>query len=161
MAAKPKTDWKEVFLAALRKSPNVSAAARKAGYTRQWVYKLRQEDEEFAAAWDDALAEAMDEAEGEIYRRAVRGVVRKVFYRDQIIDTVREYSDTLLIFLAKAHRPEVYRETVRSELTGKDGGPIKHEDIGDAGERIASKLASLAARINAQRNSGGPSPDAH
>lgn len=139
-------DWRDVFLAALRKSPNVAAAARKAGYTRQWVYKLRQEDEDFAAAWDDAIGEAMDTAEGEIYRRAVRGVVRKVFYRDQVIDTVREYSDTLLIFLAKAHRPEVYRETVRSELTGKDGGPIKYEDAAEATRRIMDKLATLASR---------------
>lgn len=159
MSKQASKDWREVFLAALRKSPNVSAAARKAGYTRQWVYALRQQDEEFAAAWDDALAEAMDTAEGEIYRRAVRGVIKRVYYEGDKKIVVREYSDTLLIFLAKSHRPEVYRETVRSEVTGKDGGPIKHEDIGEAGERIASKLASLAARINAQRDSGGPGTD--
>lgn len=141
------TDWREIFLKALRQSPNVAAAARKAGYSRQWVYKLRQEDEDFAAAWDDAIGEAMDTAEGEIYRRAVRGVVRKVFYKDQVIDTVREYSDTLLIFMAKAHRPEVYRETVRSEMTGKDGGPIQHEDISDAREQVIGRIDRLAARL--------------
>lgn len=117
----PKGDWKERFLNALRRSPNVSAAARLAGYTRQRVYQLRDEDPDFAQAWDDALGQATDRAEGELYRRAVRGVTKKVYYQDKHIDTLREYSDTLLIFLLKSHKPGVYRETVRSEVTGKDG----------------------------------------
>lgn len=40
---------------------------------------------------------------------------------------VREYSDTLAIFLLKAHKPEKYRE--RHEHTGPNGGPIQFEKI--------------------------------
>jgi hypothetical protein len=117
----PKKDWRETFLSRLRKSPNISAAAKAAGYSRGHVYRVRNDDDEFAQAWDDAIAASLDVAEGELYRRAVRGVVKHIYYQDKQIDTVREYSDTLLIFLLKSHKPEVYRETVRNEHTGKDG----------------------------------------
>lgn len=120
----PKRDWKEIFLTKLRKSPNVSAAARAAGYSRQWAYQIRASDPDFAAEWDDAIDESMDVAEGEIYRRAVRGVVKRVFYKGEEIDRVREYSDTLLMFMAKAYRPDKYKETVRNEMTGKNGDPL-------------------------------------
>jgi hypothetical protein len=45
-------------------------------------------------------------------------------------DLVREeqvYSDTLLIFLLKARRPDVYRENVRVQHRGPNEGPVKHE----------------------------------
>jgi len=119
-----KKDYKQVFLEKLSKSPNVTAAAKAAGYSRKHFYELRNNDPEFAEAWQDALNQSLDTAEGELYRRAVRGVVKKIYYQDKHIDTVREYSDTLLIFLLKSHKPEVYRETVRNELTGKDGDSI-------------------------------------
>lgn len=120
----PKKDFIEVFLDRLSKSPNVTAAAKAAGYSRKFFYELRKDDPDFAEAWQDALAQSLDVAEGELYRRAVRGVVKKVFYQDKQIDTVREYSDTLLIFLLKSHKPEVYRETTRNEVSGPNGNEI-------------------------------------
>lgn len=117
-------DWQTKFLNALKQSPNISAAAKVAGIARQYAYEVRAGDPDFAKAWEDALGHAVDMAEGELYRRAVKGVKKNVYYQDKQIDTVREYSDTLLIFLLKSHKPEVYRETVRNELTGADGGAI-------------------------------------
>lgn len=107
------------------------------------MYELRERDEAFAKAWDEALAEALDVAEGEIYRRAVRGTVRKVFYKDQEIDRVREYSDTLLIFLAKAHRPEKYRETTNTNITGtlKTDSKVTHAIDPDTAINIFDILA--------------------
>lgn len=122
-----KKDWKQVFFENLSKSPNVSKAAKAAGYTRQWLYQLREQDPDFAKAWDDALASGLDAAEGELYRRAVNGTLRKVFYQDKEIDVVREYSDTLLIFLLKSHKPERYNQPLRNEHTGKNGGPVETE----------------------------------
>lgn len=109
----------------LSKSPNVSAAARAAKVSRQWAYQMREEDPDFAAAWDEALQISLDDAEGELYRRAVKGTLKPVFQGGEKVGSVREYSDTLLIFLLKAHKPDVYRETTRNEHTGKDGGPIQ------------------------------------
>ncbi len=139
-----------MFLSALRVNPNISAAARSAGVTRQYVYDVRsyknkdgaakQGDElkraqEFAAAWDDAIQESLDELEAEARRRAFNGLLRKKFTRggEAIIDPETgaqyaeyEYSDTLMQFLLKVHR---YGDKHQHELTGKDGAPIEVRDI--------------------------------
>lgn len=120
-------NWKALFVAALAKSPNITAACQRAKVSRSWAYAQRDEDPEFAATWDEALEMGVDEAQGELHRRAVKGVLEPVFYQGEEVGHIRRYSDTLLIFLLKAHRPEIYRETVRSELTGANGGPIKQE----------------------------------
>ena len=137
-----KKDWKAVFFENLSKSPNITKAAKAAGYTRQRVYQIRDEDPDFAKLWDDALAQSLDTAEGELYRRAVRGVVKPVYQGGVEVGKIREYSDTLMIFLLKAHKPEVYREVTRNELTGKNGGPIQHKDVT---ELTDDELARIAA----------------
>jgi hypothetical protein len=134
MAGKPLTDLtpekrRELFLAQLRKEPNITRAAHAAGYTRQYAYQLREADPDFAEAWKEALEESVDLAESEMHRRAFKGTVKPVFHQGERCGGIREYSDTLAIFLMKAHRPEKYRETVRNELTGANGGPIQHADV--------------------------------
>lgn len=119
-----KKDWPEIFLDKLRKAPNITTAARAAGITRQAAYLKRETDLDFAAAWDEALLSAIENAEGEMYRRAVKGTIKPIFQNGARVGSVREYSDTLLIFMLKAHKPEIYRETVRNETTGKDGEPL-------------------------------------
>ena len=105
--APPKADeWRPVFLRFLRDTANVRLACQQAGITRQAAYKSRAASTEFAAEWDSAIEDACDLLEGVAYARA------------------QASSDTLLIFLLKAHRPEKYRETVRNELTGKDGAAL-------------------------------------
>ncbi|MEC8091706.1 MAG: hypothetical protein VX108_03845, partial [Pseudomonadota bacterium] len=66
--------WKAAFLCALRRTGNVSAAARAAGNCRSRCYEARRRDREFAAAWTDALEEAADMLEMEAFQRAVEGV---------------------------------------------------------------------------------------
>lgn len=140
-----KKDWKQVFFENLSKSPNVSRAAKAAGYTRQWLYQLREQDPEFAQAWDNALGSGLDAAEGELYRRAVRGTIRKVYYQDKHIDTVREYSDTLLIFLLKSHRPKIYNQPVEQRLTGADGGPVEYRNVTDLSDEDLARIAATGS----------------
>ena len=45
----------------------------------------------------------------------------------RMVGTKLVKSDTMLIFMLKAARPEKYRD--RHELTGAGGGPIKTEDL--------------------------------
>lgn len=106
--------WWQVFLEALAEWPNVSRAARTAGVTRQTAYNHRDEFEDFAAAWDNALETGLDRWEEEAARRAFEGVNKPVIYQGEITDTYLEYSDTLAITMLKAHRPDKYRE--RSEV---------------------------------------------
>lgn len=61
------------------------------------------------------------------------------------IAAVRKYSDTLAIFLLKAHDPAKYRENTRMELTGADGGPVEFTDT-ERAAKIAAILAAAQAR---------------
>ena len=117
------------FLDAFRQGANVWAACKQVGVSRQTVYGWRDTDPAFRAAWDDAENDAVDTLEVSAWQRARNGVKREkgVYYEGKLIatDVTTEYSDTLLIFLLKAHRPAKYRETTRHELTGADGGPVQ------------------------------------
>lgn len=115
----------EIFLTELAKSPNVSGAAKAAGFSRRTAYNYRDTDPEFAAAWDDAIEQATDNLVGEMYRRAYRGTEKPVYYQGEEVGAIREYSDTLAIFLAKAHRPQVYGDKIKQEITGANGGPVR------------------------------------
>ena len=90
---------REQVLAALREGAECSEAAKAAGTTRQTVYRWRQADEAFAVAYADAVEQGTEVLESVARKRAVGG------------------SDTLLIFLLKARRPEKYRDTVRVDQT--------------------------------------------
>jgi hypothetical protein len=108
-AKKPnnRTVKKRAFLAELRQRYSVYHACLAAGIGRTTVYAWRQEDEEFAMAWDAALEDAADVLEASAYQRALEG------------DT------TLTIFLLKGALPDKYRERTSTELTGAGSGEIK------------------------------------
>jgi hypothetical protein len=106
------------FLEALAQTGNVSAAAKAAGVGRQYAYERRAADPELAAAWDEALDVATDALEREARRRALEGCERPVFYKGDECGRIREYSDTLMIFLLKAHRPQKFRDNVDINHSG-------------------------------------------
>lgn len=107
---------REAFIATLRESCNVSEAARAAGIGRSTAYEWRDDDPEFAAAWDDAEQEAADKLEREAWRRAVEGTDKPVTFQGAITATYKEYSDRMLEILLKAHRPEKYVERFKGEI---------------------------------------------
>lgn len=120
-------DWAPRFLAALAETGNVTAAARAAGVNRDTFYQRRDADEDFARAAAQSLETATDALELEARRRAHDGCPRVKFHKGEPLAVPgpggepvpyveHEYSDTLLIFLLKAHRPEKYRD--RLDLTG-------------------------------------------
>jgi hypothetical protein len=142
LTPKKRLRWEKGFLVALRDTGNVRAACDAAKVSRTVVYAHRDEDEDFAQAWQDALEESADLLEQEARRRAYEGVQRLKFDRGKLItipllDTEgkvvlgsdgkplttpyveHEYSDTLLIFLLKGIRPEVYRERTDVRHSGK------------------------------------------
>jgi hypothetical protein len=135
--------WVKGFLAALSTTGNVSAACEASHIDRTTAYRLRDDDKGFAAAWASALDEAADLLEEEARRRAYQGVQRLKFDRGRLITipligadgkpvkdaetgeivmvpyVEHEYSDTLLIFLLKGARPDVYRERTDVRHSGK------------------------------------------
>jgi hypothetical protein len=89
--------WRAVFLRALAKTPSVTVACKTAGVNRRTAYDHRERDAEFAEQWDSALHESLDVLEHEIYQRALKD------------------DSQLAMFLLRAHRPSIYRETARIE----------------------------------------------
>lgn len=109
------------FLETLRTTGNVSRSARVVGISRQRVYELKRADAGFAAEWDDALEEGVDNLEEEARRRAYEGTLKPVFYQGAECGQIREYSDTLMIVLLKAHRPDKYRDRSDTTVTHQGG----------------------------------------
>jgi transposase-like protein len=136
------------FLDALAETASVTRACETAGIARRTAYDWRDADPEFAKAWDAAVQLGTEALEDEAVRRAHHGTDEAVFYQGAECGTVRRYSDTLLIFLLKARRPEKYRERVSAELTGKDGGPIQTENLSDL--EVARRVAFLLSRATQQ-----------
>lgn len=96
-----KKPWEEVFLNAYRQCGTVKYAAKKAKVGRTTVYRWREESTRFAKEFEDAQEDAVQELESAAWERA------------------KVHSDTLLIFLLKANRPEKYREKFEQNHTGK------------------------------------------
>src|ERR1700758_1550961 len=92
-------DWVQTFLKEFAKSCNVTESCKKAGVSRVYVYKLRMEDPEFAAQYEDAYQEARDSLQSEAFRRGRDGFEESVWYQGQEVGTVRRYSDSLLTLL--------------------------------------------------------------
>jgi hypothetical protein len=103
--------WKRIFIEELARSGNVLLSSRKAGVNRATVYVARKDDPAFADQWDDAIDEAVDLLEAVARGRAVNGTEKPVYRGGVQVGTIREYSDTLLMFLLKAHRPERFRDS--------------------------------------------------
>jgi hypothetical protein len=105
-ASKP--TYQRRILEALAHGMSPARAANAAGVGRSTAYLWRQEDPEFAAKWDEAVAEGIDRLEDEVYRRAVEGVKRPVYRGGVLVGEITKYSDKLLMFLLQRRRPEVY-----------------------------------------------------
>ena len=88
----PELTPKEAFLSALSKAANVSLACQESAISRQTAYRWKDEDKEFSSNWDQALDDGVDMLEGIALNRA------------------RKNSDTLMMFLLRAHKPQKYRE---------------------------------------------------
>jgi hypothetical protein len=113
-----KPDWAPAFLQRLSECANIRAACIAVGTSRTAVYHRRNTDEKFAQAMALALEDAVDDLELEARRRAYEGCEKPIFHQGEECGRIKEYSDTLMIFLLKAHRPEKYRERYEVKQTG-------------------------------------------
>ncbi len=121
------------FLQMLASTCNVSRAARHIGVSRAASYKLRQNDLNFAEYWAEAIAIGVEALEDEMHRRAFEGVAVQTKY-----GTYRKYSDTLAIFLMKAHKPEKYSDRFRVAFSGSEKPKFDLDD-----PKIAEKLNAI------------------
>lgn len=125
LTAEQRKAAQERFLEHFAQNANLTAACRYAGIERNTVYGWQEHDETFSLRYKQAEAEANDVIRAAIFRRAIVGVDKPLHYQGRLIKdengksvTVKEYSDTLLIFLAKARMPE-FRDKQQVELSGQ------------------------------------------
>lgn len=117
----------EKFAEALAETGKVKDACIAANISRRTALYWRHEHADFASAWAEALKVACWNLEDEGYRRAHDGVDKPVYQMGAEVGLIREYSDTMLIFLLKAADPNKYRERVA--LTGENGEPLKADVV--------------------------------
>ena len=101
------------FFRSLEAAASVSAACRRAGYTRAAVYRWRGADPAFAKRWAEAVTLAVDTLEAEADRRAKPYLVTmpKKPRRDRpAAPPTWRSSDALLLARLKALRPDLYRD---------------------------------------------------
>lgn len=125
-----KKEQQEAFLAAFMECANVSLAAKKAKINRSTHYICWMKDEKYAKRFEEILPVAVGVLEDEAIRRAVDGVKKPIFHKGEIVGHVKEYSDTLMIVLLKAHAPNKYKERVQNEHGGsKELPPIETQNV--------------------------------
>lgn len=112
------------FLAQFMELAAVSPACRKAKVPRRNIYLWLKTDPLFKEAFDEVVPIANAALEDEAVRRAYTGVIKPIYQGGKKVGSVKEYSDTLLIFLMKGRMPEKYKDRIANEHTGKDGAPI-------------------------------------
>jgi hypothetical protein len=127
----------EKFLDALYEMGTIERAATVIKIARKTVYNWIHADKAFASKMEKLLPQAKQNylgvLEQEAHRRAVEGIDKPVYYKGDLVDTVKEYSDTLLIVLLKGNAPEKYRD--RQEITGANGGPVQLQWVEDGNDK--------------------------
>ena len=126
------TPKKARFLKAYATVCQVTLAARMAGIDRGTHYDWLQKDPEYRAKFERAQEVAIQALEDEAVRRAYEGVERPVYQGGEKVGVIREYSDTLLIFLLKGLRPAKYRE--------------RYDVVVEAGDSLVQAIARGRAR---------------
>lgn len=125
------------FFEALAHGFSVTKACVLSGLPRSTAYSHRNADPGFAALWDEAIEAGTDRVEDEALRRAVEGTDDPVFYQGEQVGTVTRYSDSLLVMLLKARRPEKYKDRQAHEHSGA-------VDIEGLRDSLESKLGRIA-----------------
>ena len=138
----PYTIKKEKFLQNLANTCNVSRSCRMAGVDRSDMYKLRKADPYFAEAWVGALEMGLEALEDQMHRRAFEGELITNQH-----GTYRKYSDTLAIFLMKAHKPEKYSDRYRVACSDPEKAKLNLDD-----PKIAEKLSVILNKALLREN---------
>lgn len=150
---KSRLAYQRRMLEALARGISPTSAARAAGLGRSTAYLWRQSDPDFAAKWDEAVAEGIDLLEEEARRRAVDGVnKRPIYHRGVQVGEIAQYSDKLLIFLLERRRPEVWSRSRNANC------PAGFARSYEASEKVERKVVSSEEALARIKELGLPIP---
>lgn len=132
------------FLIQLANTGNVAEACRRVGLSTTNAYRLRQRDEAFSVAWNEALDDATFDLEAAAFERAIRGVPRPVVRGDKVVTEYRLYSDSLLMMLLRARLPDKYSWSVQRGADGRFAGQsAQQESAEELRAQVNDKLQAL------------------
>lgn len=114
------SDTAALFLAGLARRASVEDGCVAANVERSTAEKRRQHDEEFAAAWSEAEASAVDRAMVELHRRGFDGWDEPVYRGKEMVGTIRKHDTPAAMAWTRKHVPNMWR----IEHTGKGGEAI-------------------------------------
>jgi len=100
------------FLKLLSETGNVTKSALSAKIDKSYIYQLRKDDSDFAEKMSESRMIAFELLEEEAIRRAVEGVDKNIYYNGKVIDSIKVYSDQILLTLLKANAPEKYSKHI-------------------------------------------------
>jgi hypothetical protein len=130
---------RDAFLAAFARLGTITHAAAAASVHRNDHYWWMEHDAEYPHLFSEAGKQATDSLEREAIRRAVEGTEKPVYQGKELVGTIREYSDTLLIFLMKGALPSKYRERVEITM-----------DVTAEAKRLAAELGLDESEVMAE-----------
>jgi len=131
---------KEAFLAAFAETATITAAAAVVGIDRRTHYDWLKADPEYTERFRAAEQAVADSLEAEAIRRAREGVEKGVWHQGELVGHERQFSDTLLIFLLKGHKPDKFKD--RHQVTAE----VTHHEVDDFAEAVRQLEAELAGR---------------
>lgn len=113
------------FLALLRETGNVRQSAAGAGIGRDALYSWRNQDPDFAAAWEDALNLGIAALE------------------DRALELAHAGNDRLIIFLLSSKRPEIYGQRAQIEVSGQVSLNLRTASLDELRAELARHVGSL------------------
>jgi len=116
--AGPRLKKMDTFLTTYRATGNRSLAASEVGASTITIGLWAHHYPQFKMCLELVKEQVIDDLEQEARRRAFQGVLEPTgWYQGQPGAYVRRYSDNLLMFLIKAHRPQ-FRDTTQAQGSG-------------------------------------------
>jgi len=115
------------FIEALADTGSVRAAAQLQGMTPESAYQLRRQEgaEEFAAAWEAALAHGVKRIEDVAMDRALNGVEVPVYSYGKLVGTRVQYNDRLLMFMLRNRASDRFTDGRARALNALDQATLK------------------------------------
>jgi hypothetical protein len=110
-------DKQEAFLDAYKRTIMVGRACEEAKINRGLLYVWKDTCPDFLEKFNKCRDSIADTIEDEAKRRAVEGYEKPVYQSGQLVGHIQEYSDQLMNTILKAHKPDDYKDRIKTEST--------------------------------------------
>jgi hypothetical protein len=144
-----------LFLESFAHNANVLLSAKSAQVNRGTIYKWLEHDENFSILYHQAELDANDVLRAEIDRRGREGWQEDIYQLGKYCGQATKYSDTLLIFLAKARMPEFRDKSqvdVNAQVSTTTQAGSLTLDMRNATSEELQQLKQLALSMKARQS---------